>query len=132
MPIHCTHLLLNRGKKIFQLAYVGVNYVDIMDRQRGYHGVAFPLIPGLEVSGWVHELGEGAGGVGTVAGQQARVLQAGRVLGTVGQEQKFAYARSFGYDQVFLREGFVEAVRVAHQRMESATNTGKILLQVQS
>lgn len=50
----------------------------------------------------------------------------------VGQEQKFAYARSFGYDQVFLREGFVEAVQVAHQQMESATNTGKILLQVQS
>ncbi len=52
-----------------------------------------------------------AGGVGSVAGQLARALGAGRVLGMVGSAQKIASAQSSGYDQVFLREGFVESVR---------------------
>lgn len=54
-----------------------------------------------------------AGGVDSVAGQLARRLGAGRVLGTVGSAQKIAAAQSSGYDQVFLREGFVESVRSA-------------------
>ncbi len=52
-----------------------------------------------------------AGGVGSVAGQLARFLGAGLVLGTVGSAQKIAYAQSCGYDHVVLRDGFVEAVR---------------------
>jgi NADPH:quinone reductase len=52
-----------------------------------------------------------AGGVGSVAGQLARTLGARRVLGTVGSTQKIASAQSSGYDQVFLREGFVESIR---------------------
>ena len=51
-----------------------------------------------------------AGGVGSVAGQLARTLGAGRVLGTVGSAQKIPSAQSSGYDQVFLRSGFVESV----------------------
>ncbi len=170
-----------------RVAYAGVNYADIMDRQRGYHVDHFPYVPGLEVAGYIDELGEGveglrvgqpvaafvknggyaeralaraeltfpldgthgqldmavaaafpavtltaydvlvhaarlragetvlihaaAGGVGTVAGQLARFLGAGLVLGTVGSAPKIAYARSFGYDHVVLRAGFVEAVR---------------------
>lgn len=170
-----------------RVAYAGVNYADIMDRQRGYHVDHFPYVPGLEVSGYIHELGEGveglregqavaafvksggyaelalaqadltfplesphgqldlavaagfltvvptaydvlvhvarlqageavlihsaAGGVGSVAGQLARSLGAGLVLGTVGSAQKVASAHSFGYDHVFLRDGFVEAVQ---------------------
>lgn len=169
-----------------RVVYAGVNYADVMDRQRGYHGAHFPFVPGLEVSGYIQEPGEGveglrpgqpvaafvksggyaelalasadltfplesphgkldlavaaafptvvptaydilvhvarvqageavlihaaAGGVGSVAGQLARSLGAGLVLGTVGSTQKVAYARTFGYDQVFLRDGFVEAV----------------------
>lgn len=169
------------GQLSIRVAYVGVNYVDTMDRQRGYHGAAFPFVPGLEVSGSIHELGEGvvgwhpgqsvaafvksggyaelalaqaeltfplerpqgqldlitaagfptvvptaydilvhvarvqegetvlihaaAGGVGSVAGQLARVLGAGRVLGTVGDEQKIAYARSFGLRSGLLARG---------------------------
>lgn len=170
-----------------RVAYAGVNFADIMDRQRGYHlDGSFPFVPGLEVSGYVHEIGEdvegfrtgqpvaafvkrggyaefavaqaaltfpletahgqldlataaafptvvptvydifvhvarmqagemvlihaAAGGVGTVAGQLARSMGAGLVLGTVGSRQKVAYAQSFGYDQIFLREEFVDAV----------------------
>jgi NADPH2:quinone reductase len=41
-----------------RVAYAGINYKDIMDRQRGYYGNYFPYVPGLEVSGYIHELGE--------------------------------------------------------------------------
>src|SRR5256885_3458598 len=54
-----------------------------------------------------------AGGVGSVAGQVARALGAGLVLGTVGSEAKRDYALRFGYDEVWLREGFVERARSA-------------------
>ncbi len=170
-----------------RVAYAGVNYADIMDRQRGYHVDHFPYVPGLEVAGYIAELGEGveglhtgqrvaafvknggyaelvlaqadltfpfdnprgqldmavaaafpavmltaydvlvhmarlqageavlihaaAGGVGSVAGQLARSLGAGLVVGTVGSAQKIAYAQSLGYDHIVLRDGFVESVR---------------------
>ncbi len=54
-----------------------------------------------------------AGGVGTVLGQMARALGAGRVIGTVGSADKVAYAARFGYDLVLPRDGFVEGVRAA-------------------
>ncbi|GHO99980.1 NADPH:quinone reductase [Reticulibacter mediterranei] len=170
-----------------RVAYAGVNFGDIMDRQRGYRiKDQLPYVPGLEVSGSIHEIGAGveglregqpvaafvksggyaelalaqadltfplesqhgqldlavaaafptvvptaydilvhvarlqpgetvlidsaSGGVGIIAGQLARTLGAGLVLGMVGSAQKVAYARSFGYDHVFLRDNFVEAV----------------------
>ena len=52
-----------------------------------------------------------AGGVGSVAGQLARHIGAGLVLGSVGSEQKIAHAQSSGYDHVFLRANFVDDVR---------------------
>jgi len=52
-----------------------------------------------------------AGGVGTVVGQMARLFGASRVFGTVGSAEKIAYTRRFGYDSVFVREGWVDAVR---------------------
>jgi NADPH2:quinone reductase len=52
-----------------------------------------------------------AGGVGTVAAQLARALGAGTVLGTVGSLAKVEYAEGFGYDAVFLRDGFSEQIR---------------------
>jgi NADPH2:quinone reductase len=170
-----------------RVAYTSVNYIDIMSRQRGYRIEQFPYVPGLEIAGYIHELGEhveglrvgqpvaafvngggyaelalaeadltiplesehgqlelttaaafpmvattaydtlvnvarlqagetvlihaAAGGVGSVAGQLAHMLGARRVLGTVGSTQKIASAESSGYDQVFLREGFVESIR---------------------
>lgn len=170
-----------------RVAYVGVNYADTLTRRNRYHAVELPFVPGMEVSGYIHEIGEGveglhegqpvtaltmkggyaevalaqadltfplegthgtldlatgaafsavvptaydmltysarlqagetvlvhsaAGGVGSVVGQLARHMGAGLVLGTVGSEQKIAYALSSGYDHVFLRDGFVEAVQ---------------------
>lgn len=44
-----------------------------------------------------------AGGVGSQLGQAARLLGAGRVVGTVGSPAKIETARSFGYDEVVLR-----------------------------
>jgi NADPH:quinone reductase-like Zn-dependent oxidoreductase len=52
-----------------------------------------------------------AGGMGTVLGQIARYLGAGRVIGTVGSADKISYARRFGYDLVIERAGFADAVR---------------------
>ncbi|HEY0752372.1 MAG TPA: zinc-binding dehydrogenase [Ktedonobacteraceae bacterium] len=170
-----------------RVLYTSVNYMDIMARQRGYRIERFPFVPGLEVAGYIHQLGErveglrigqpvaafvqsggyaelalaeakltiplegphgqldlataaafpmaattaydtlvnvarlrpgetvlihaAAGGVGSLAGQLARLLGAGRVLGTVGSAEKIAFARSSGYEQIFLRDGFVESVR---------------------
>ncbi|WP_326825863.1 quinone oxidoreductase family protein [Streptosporangium sp. NBC_01756] len=52
-----------------------------------------------------------AGGVGSVAAQIARALGAGAVYGTVGNDDKAVYAKRFGYDAVFQRDGFPDAVR---------------------
>ncbi|WP_227979548.1 quinone oxidoreductase family protein [Nocardia spumae] len=50
-----------------------------------------------------------AGGVGSQLGQAAHLLGAGRVVGTVGSPAKIEAARSFGYDEVILRENLSDA-----------------------
>lgn len=50
-----------------------------------------------------------AGGVGSQLGQAARLLGAGRVVGTVGSQAKIETARGFGYDEVILRDRLAEA-----------------------
>ncbi|WP_112135529.1 quinone oxidoreductase family protein [Glycomyces dulcitolivorans] len=45
-----------------------------------------------------------AGGVGSQLGQAARLLGAGRIVGTVGSEAKVPVAERFGYDEVVLRD----------------------------
>lgn len=50
-----------------------------------------------------------AGGVGSQLGQVARLLGARRVVGTVGSPAKIDTARSFGYDDVILRDRLVDA-----------------------
>ncbi|MEU5883327.1 zinc-binding dehydrogenase [Spirillospora sp. NPDC047279] len=45
-----------------------------------------------------------AGGVGSQLGQAARLLGAGRVVGTVGGPAKIEAAKAFGYDEVVLRD----------------------------
>ncbi|NRR02220.1 NADPH:quinone oxidoreductase family protein [Brevibacillus sp. RS1.1] len=54
-----------------------------------------------------------AGGIGTTAIQLAKLLGAGRVIGTVGNEAKAEIALSVGADHVICndREDFVESVR---------------------
>ncbi|MCN9243719.1 zinc-binding dehydrogenase [Streptomyces sp. RY43-2] len=50
-----------------------------------------------------------AGGVGSQLGQVARLLGAGRVVGTVGGEAKVETAKRFGYDEVILRDRVADA-----------------------
>lgn len=45
-----------------RVAYAGVNFAEIMARQRGYMVDQLPFIPGEEVAGYVHALGEGVTG----------------------------------------------------------------------
>ncbi|HTK10145.1 MAG TPA: NADPH:quinone oxidoreductase family protein [Ktedonobacteraceae bacterium] len=52
-----------------------------------------------------------AGGVGIIAGQLARHLGAGLVIGTVSNTRKAAYASTFGYDRVVLYDEFAQSVR---------------------
>lgn len=54
-----------------------------------------------------------AGGVGSVAAQIARELGAAAVYGTTSTAEKADYAKKFGYDAVFAREGFADAVLAA-------------------
>ncbi|MFF4398784.1 zinc-binding alcohol dehydrogenase family protein [Streptomyces sp. NPDC001480] len=51
-----------------------------------------------------------AGGVGSAAARIARALGAGLVLGTVGSPEKRELADALGYDALFAREGFTDAV----------------------
>ncbi|WP_327581438.1 zinc-binding alcohol dehydrogenase family protein [Nonomuraea sp. NBC_00507] len=55
-----------------------------------------------------------AGGVGTLAGQFARAVGAGRVVGVVGHAGQVDYARQRGYDQVLSREEFPHALDGEH------------------
>lgn len=48
------------------------------------------------------------GGLGSFLGQMAKQLGAGKVLGTVGSAQKVQQAAAFGYDELFIRDDFVE------------------------
>ncbi|WP_306192852.1 zinc-binding dehydrogenase [Streptomyces sp. MK5] len=50
-----------------------------------------------------------AGGVGSQLGQVARLLGAGRVVGAVGSAAKIDTAKSFGYDEVILRDRLADA-----------------------
>ena len=52
-----------------------------------------------------------AGGVGIIAGQIARHLGAGHVIGTVSTPAKAAYASAFGYNTVILYDDFEQSVR---------------------
>jgi NADPH:quinone reductase-like Zn-dependent oxidoreductase len=47
-----------------------------------------------------------AGGVGTLAGQFAKLAGAGRIAGVVGSATQAGYAAQFSYDQVLAREEF--------------------------
>lgn len=77
---------------------------------------ALTSVAGLRAGETVFVSG-GAGAVGSMAGQLARVLGAGRVLGSTGSAAKAAeMTRSLGYDEAVLREGpgdFAERLRAA-------------------
>ncbi|MFI7221388.1 zinc-binding alcohol dehydrogenase family protein [Micromonospora maritima] len=170
------------GQVTIDVAYAGVNFAEVLYRQ-GVVDVPLPFVPGIEVSGWIREVGPGvadlspgqavaaltivesggyaevvtaaadlvapvgdlpldvaaavpsnsttafvlldqvarlepgqsvlvhaaAGGVGSQLGQVARMLGAGRVVGTVGSAAKVQVAREFGYSEVLLRDRLGEA-----------------------
>ncbi|MGK3107146.1 MULTISPECIES: zinc-binding dehydrogenase [Streptomyces] len=50
-----------------------------------------------------------AGGVDSQLGQAARLLGAGRVVGTVGSAARIDTAKGFGYDEVILRDRLADA-----------------------
>jgi NADPH2:quinone reductase len=54
-----------------------------------------------------------AGGIGTVAGQVARLGGASAVYGVVSRAEKIDEALKYGYDQVFVGDGFTDEVRRA-------------------
>ncbi|GGO99020.1 polysaccharide lyase family protein [Wenjunlia tyrosinilytica] len=54
-----------------------------------------------------------AGGVGSAAARTARALGAARVFGTVGSPEKAQLAAALGYDALFARDDFLDAVREA-------------------
>jgi NADPH2:quinone reductase len=76
------------------------------------------------VQALVHEVGRlragetvlvqsAAGGIGTVAGQVARLGGAGGVYGVVSRPEKAEEALKHGYDEVFVGEEFTDGVRRA-------------------
>ncbi|QMU68024.1 zinc-binding dehydrogenase [Streptacidiphilus sp. P02-A3a] len=54
-----------------------------------------------------------AGGVGTVLGQVARLAGAAKVYGVVSHPDKAAYAKEFGYDEVFVGDGWDQRLAAA-------------------
>ncbi|MFA5122326.1 zinc-binding alcohol dehydrogenase family protein [Zavarzinia sp.] len=53
------------------------------------------------------------GGVGTMLGQQAKALGAGRVIGSVGSASKAAFVLAHGYDEAIVYEGYLDRLRAA-------------------
>lgn len=97
------------GQVLIRVAYVGVNYADIMARRAGYHVDSLPFIPGHEVSGYVHAIGLGVEGlrVGqpvaalTIEGGYAEFAVASAVL-TFPLDQSIDLAIAAGFPAVVL------------------------------
>src|SRR5260221_2885812 len=51
------------GQVVIRVAYAGVNFAEIMGRRGDYHASPLPFVPGLEVSGHIHALGDGVAGL---------------------------------------------------------------------
>src|SRR5258706_8268803 len=54
-----------QGQVVIRVAYAGVNFAEIMGRRGDYHASSLPFVPGLEVSGHIHALGDGVEGLST-------------------------------------------------------------------
>ncbi len=51
------------GQVVIRVVYAGVNFAEIMGRRGDYHASTLPFVPGLEVSGYIHALGDGVEGL---------------------------------------------------------------------
>lgn len=60
------------GQVSIRVSYASINFADIMVRRGQYHVAQFPAVPGMEVSGVIHALGEGVAGL--QVGQPAAAL----------------------------------------------------------
>ncbi|MBA2682775.1 MAG: NADPH:quinone oxidoreductase family protein [Ktedonobacteraceae bacterium] len=74
------------GQVLIRVAYIGVNYADIMARRGGYNVDTLPFVPGHEVSGYVHTIGAGVEGL--------RVGQPVAALTIEGGYAEFVLARA--------------------------------------
>lgn len=63
------------GQVSIDVAYVGVNFADVMARGEGYRVPSFPFVPGLEVSGRIRAVGDGV--TDLPVGQPVAALTAG-------------------------------------------------------
>ncbi|MDQ0496106.1 MULTISPECIES: quinone oxidoreductase family protein [Paenibacillus] len=52
----------DKGEMIIDVAYAGVGLVDVLMRNGDYPMIPFPMIPGIEVSGFVRSIGDGVVG----------------------------------------------------------------------
>jgi NADPH:quinone reductase len=76
------------GQVVIRVVYAGVNFAEIMGRRGDYHASTLPFVPGLEVSGYIHALGDGVEGLSigqpvaafTVAGGYADYVAASALL----------------------------------------------------
>lgn len=76
------------------------------------------LVTAYNILTWAGRLQKGetvlvhaaAGGVGSTAVQMARVMGAGKIIGTVGSRAKADFVRSLGADEILTYEGFAEKV----------------------
>src|SRR5712671_1061837 len=83
------------GQVVIRVAYAGVNFAEIMGRRGDYHASTLPFVPGLEVSGHIHALGEGVAGLSigqpvaafTVTGGYAEYVAASALLTDVARVQ---------------------------------------------
>ncbi|WP_037627291.1 quinone oxidoreductase family protein [Streptomyces aureus] len=63
------------GQVSIDVAYVGVNFADLLARSEGYRVPGLPFVPGLEVSGRIRAVGPDV--TGLRAGQEVAALTAG-------------------------------------------------------
>ncbi len=76
------------GQVVIRVSYAGVNFAEIMGRRGDYHASTLPFVPGLEVSGYIHTLGDGVEGMSigqpvaafTVTGGYAEYVAASALL----------------------------------------------------
>ncbi len=90
------------GQVSIRVRYASINFADIMVRRGQYHVAQFPAVPGLEVSGVIHALGEGVAGL--------QVGQPVAALTLAGGYAEFALASA---ELTFLLDSFERTIDLA-------------------
>jgi NADPH:quinone reductase len=90
------------GQVSIRVSYASINFADIMVRRGQYHVAQFPAVPGMEVSGVIHALGEGVTGL--------QVGQPVAALTLAGGYAEFALASA---ELTFPLDGFERIIDLA-------------------